>query len=89
MMPNVRTTVTLDSDSEALIRKRMRERNLSFKQALNEAIREGAASSRSPRGPFRTSTAHLGLPTVSLDRALQVAAELEDEELVRKMRADK
>lgn len=85
----MRTTVTLDSDSEALIRKRMRERNLSFKQALNEAIREGAAGPRSPDGRFCTMTAHLGLPVVGLDRALQVAAELEDEELVRKMRADK
>jgi hypothetical protein len=35
----VRTTVTLDADTEALLRRRMRERGLSFKQALNDAIR--------------------------------------------------
>lgn len=29
----------------------------------------------------------MGEPTVNLDRALQVVAELEDDELIRKMRA--
>jgi hypothetical protein len=84
----VRTTVTLDSDVEALLRKRMRERGLSFKQALNEVLRQGLTETQPPR-PFRTPTARLGLPKVNLDRALQLAAELEDEDLVRKMRAGK
>ena len=80
--------MTLDSDTEALIRRRMREQGVSFKQALNDAIRDGVAPGRRKRR-FRTATADLGLPAVSLDRALQLAAELEDEELVRKMRAGK
>jgi hypothetical protein len=83
----VRTTVTLDPDTEALIRRRMRERHLSFKDAINDAIRQGLAPGR--RQEFRTATADLGLPTVNLDRALQVAGELEDEELVRKSRVGK
>ncbi len=84
----MRTTVTLDSDTEALIRKRMRDHGVSFKQALNDAIRAGLGPPvRKKR--FRTATADLGLPAVSLDRALQLAAELEDEELMRKMRAGK
>jgi hypothetical protein len=37
----VRTTVTLDPDVERLIRNAMRERGLSFKEALNEAARKG------------------------------------------------
>lgn len=83
----MRTTVTLDPDTEALIRKRMRERRVSFKQALNDAIRDGLA----PRAynPFQTPTSDMGLPAVNLDRALALAAELEDEELVRRMRAGK
>lgn len=83
-------TVTLDSDTEALLRRRMRERKVSFKQALNDAIREGSrqpAQRRKER--FRTATAALGLPAVNLDRALQLAGELEGEELVRKMRTGK
>ncbi|MFN2495179.1 MAG: hypothetical protein ABR608_04625 [Pseudonocardiaceae bacterium] len=78
----MRTTVTLDPDTAALIQQRMRERGISFKQALNEAIRAGATKNHGE--PFRTATAALGVPTVNLDRALQLAAELEDEELVRK-----
>lgn len=83
----MRTTVTLDPDTAALVRRRMRERGISFKQALNESIRAGTAEER--EAPFRTATAPLGVPAVNLDRALQVAAELEDEELLRKMRVGK
>ncbi|MDQ3304929.1 MAG: antitoxin [Actinomycetota bacterium] len=85
----MRTTVTLDPDAEALLRRRMRQRGVSFKQALNDAIREAAAGKGTRREAFRTTTTRLGLPTVNLDRALQVAAELEDEELVRRMRVGK
>ncbi|MHB1599403.1 MAG: antitoxin [Acidimicrobiales bacterium] len=84
----MRTTVTLDPDTELLLRRRIRERGVSFKQALNDALREGLGQ---PHGgaPFRTPTANLGLPSVSLDRALRVLGELEDEELIRKQRAGK
>jgi hypothetical protein len=83
----VRTTVTLDPDTAALIEQRMRERGVTFKQALNDAIRAGAAPPSTT--PFRTETADLGTPSVNLDRALQVAADLEDDELIRRMRVGK
>ena len=85
----MRTTVTLDPDTEVLLRKRMRERGVSFKQALNDAIRESLAPRIGVARPFHTETADLGLPSVNLDRALALAAELEDEELVRRSRAGK
>lgn len=81
----MRTTVTLDDDTLALIRRRMSERGVSFKTALNDAIRDGALGKPQPAG-FTTRTADLGVPTVNLDRALQLAADLEDEELLRKQR---
>lgn len=80
--------MTLDPDTEALVRRRMRERGLSFKEVLNDAVRAGLAPGRE-RATFRTPTADLGVPTVNLDRALALAGELEDEELVRKQRAGK
>jgi hypothetical protein len=87
MMRQMRTTVTLDPDTVALVRQRMRERGVSFKVALNDAIREGLA----PRagGGFRTPTADLGRPVVNLDRALELAGDLEDEVRVRKQRVGK
>jgi type II secretory pathway component PulF len=80
----VRTTVTLDADTEQLIRQRMRERRVTFKQALNDAIRDGLSGPRTQAG-FRTKTVSMGQPAVPLDRALQLAGELEDAELIRRM----
>lgn len=82
----MRTTVTLDPDTAALVQERMREHGITFKQALNDAVRAGAGAAREP---FRTATAELGIPTVNLDRALRLAAELEDEELIRRTRVGK
>jgi hypothetical protein len=83
----MRTTVTLDPDTESIIRQLMASRHVSFKQALNDAIRAGANPHRSPS--FSTRTKHMGISRVNLDRALQLAGELEDEELVRRGRAGK
>jgi hypothetical protein len=81
----MRTTVTLDPDTEQIIRRQMAERGVSFKQAVNDAIRNGVRP-QADREPFRTRTASMGRSTVNLDRALSVAADLEDEELLRRMR---
>ena len=84
----MRTTVTLEPDTDAIVRRLMRDRGLSFKQALNEAIRAGA---RRPgeRRAFRTRTFDMGAPAIPLDKALRLAADLEDEELIRKLAARK
>jgi len=81
----MRTTVTLDADTEQIIRRRMREHGVSFKEAINEAIRAGVRHAAA--APFRTEPASMGRSSVNLDRALQVAADVEDDELVRRMRA--
>ncbi len=74
--------MTLDPDVEALVRRAMQDRKLSFKQALNEAIRAGLA----PAGaPFETPVFPMGDPKIALDKALAVAGRLEDEELVRRL----
>ena len=78
----MRTTVTLDPDVEAVLRTAMRERGLSFKEALNDAVRRGLAP---PREDFRTSTFEMGPPSVPVVKALAMAAEIEDEEIARKL----
>lgn len=80
----MRTTVTLDADSERIIRQRMSEQRVSFKQALNDLVREGRASIDGTL-EFRTTIRSMGLPTVALDKALQLAGMLEDEEFLRRM----
>lgn len=83
----MRTTVTLDPDVEALLRKTMRARGEPFKQVLNAAIRDGlrAGSARAPSRKFRQRTFKLGKPLVDLTKALSLAAELEDAETVSRM----
>lgn len=81
----MRTTVTLDDDAEQVVRRRMRDRRVGFKQALNDAIRAGAPAEQ--QASFRTPTARLGQASLDLDKALQLAGELEDAELLRKLRA--
>jgi hypothetical protein len=80
----MRTTITLDADTDALIKRAMRERGLSFKQAVNDAIRAGLAP-RAERTPYRITPVAMGQPVVPLTKALQLAAELEDDEIVRKL----
>jgi hypothetical protein len=86
MMRLMRTTITLEPDTDALVRRLMRERGLSFKQAVNEAIRAGAPGA-GRRRTFRTPTFDMGRPAVPVEHALRLAGELEDEELVRKLAA--
>ncbi len=81
----MRTTVTLDPDVALLVRARMAERDHSFKRALNDLIRAGNLAA-TPR-PFRTDPVAMGRPKVDLDRALQLAAQLEDDESIRRMRS--
>ena len=84
----MRTTVTLDPDTDALVRRLMVERRISFKRALNEAIRAGAEPASATQHSS-TRVHKMGEPRIDLDRALQIAGGLEDEELLRKMRMAK
>ena len=83
----MRTTVTLDPDTDALVKRLMRERGISFKEAVNYAIRAGIGD----RGaPAPTPTFRMGYdPTVAWDKALRLAGQLEDEELARRLAARK
>ena len=75
----VRTTVTLDPDVAALVRRAMQERGLTFKQALNDAVRAGVASA-ADRSPAEFPTYDMGPPLVDVTKALRLAGELEDQE---------
>jgi Ribbon-helix-helix protein, copG family len=81
----MRTTVTIDPDLDAKFRRIARERGISFKEALNAALREGLGAHASTRR-YRLTARPLGLrPGIDLDRALRLASALEDEETVRKL----
>ena len=79
---DVRTIVMPDPDVQAIVRGAMRERGVSFKEALNGAVGRGVA----PTGvAFRTPTFDMGMPAVPLTKALSLAADLEDQQIVRRL----
>lgn len=83
----MRTTVTIDPDVEALLSRAMKQKGLSFKEALNAALRLGlmrdqsrkASSAKLPTFDMRQRA------DVNLDKALHLVSELEDEETLRKL----
>ncbi len=82
----MRTTVTLDPDVAAKLQQAARERGVSFKAALNDAVRSGLTAGAAPSRRFRVNAQPLGVrPGVDLDKALSLSGELEDAEVVRKL----
>ena len=90
MMSFMRTTVTLDADVAVKLKALARQRGISFKQALNQAVRAGLRTRRQPPPSLTRYTQPMGLrPGINLDKALQLASALEDEEIVRKLEVRK
>ena len=87
----MRTTVTLDPDVAAKLKETARERGLSFKETLNGAIRRGFERGEPKSQPYRLPTPQRleAKPGVNLDKALQLAGELEDAETMRKLQLGK
>lgn len=89
----MRTTVTLDPDVAAKLKETARDRGISFKEALNGAVRRGfeRGEARAKPKPYRLPPAQRmeARPGVNLVKALQLAGELEDAETIRKMRMGK
>ncbi len=82
----MRTTVTLEPDLAARVRELARERRISFKAAINSALRAGLDLETRQGRPYREETRDLGVqPGVDLTKALQLAAALEDEETIRQL----
>lgn len=82
----MRTTVTIDPDLAVKLRRIARERGISFQDALNAVLRAGIGPQAGTARPYRLRARSLKLRAgVDLDRALRLAATLEDEEIVRKL----
>lgn len=83
----MRTTVVLDPDVDARLRALARERGVPLRVVLNDALRAGLSPARTGAAPpYVLPSRRLGLrPGINVDKALALASELEDEEIVRKL----
>ena len=82
----MRTTLTID---DGLLRQKALDSGKPFKQVVNETLRAGLAQpAPRPRQPYRCPTFSVGAlaPGVDLSKATLLAAQLDDDALIDKLR---
>lgn len=82
----MRTTLTIEDGLDRKLRRLAARRGESYKETVNEALREGLLVLERPlkRRPFETAARSLGLlPGVDYDKVGQLADEVEDEASLR------
>jgi hypothetical protein len=85
----MRTTLTLEPDVAERLQKEIRRSGRGMKATINEALRRGLGMGRTPLQPsrFEVEPHAFGFkPGIDLDRANQLADELEAEEVSRTLR---
>ena len=82
----MRTTVDIDAHLLKRLRDAAHEQGISFKELLNRVLRKGIAEPPAGRRePYRCPTFSLGRALYPLDKALALAASLEEEEVARRL----
>jgi hypothetical protein len=84
----MRTTIDIDPHLLKRLRDEAHRRGVPFKEVLTATLRRGLdAGSRGSRRRYRCPTYAMGSPAdvLNLDRALTLAAGLEDAEISRKL----
>ena len=85
----MRTTLTLDADVARTLKAAVRRRRVTFKEAVNHALRAGLGmeSRRGPRAAFAVKPHSGGFkPGIDPHKLNKLAAELEDEAVVVRAR---
>jgi len=84
----MRTTVRIDDDLMRLLKQRAHREGTSLTRLINHVLRHGISALRQgskPSRPYREKTFRMGEPRVPLDKALALAASLEDQETREKL----
>ena len=83
----MRTTLTIDDKIALALKERAYESGKSFKQVVNETLRAGLENGKPKKRRYRVRPVSMGQARhgIELDKANRVAADLEDDELVRKL----
>ncbi len=80
----MRTTVRIDDDLMLQLKQRAHREGTSLTKLLNRLLRRGFSAAGKEDGPveeYREKTFSMGAPKVNLDKALALAALMEDEEV--------
>jgi len=77
----MRTTLTLDPDVAAMLKKEMRQQKATLKETINKALRAGLQApphAGAPPQPYRMGTLSLGKLLINIDCASEALALLDD-----------
>ena len=85
MMSYMRTTLRIDDDLLRELRQRAEAQKVPLTKLVNQALRQALASRPAKRVAYREKVHSMGTPKVNLDKALAIAAAMEDEEVARKL----
>jgi hypothetical protein len=78
----MRTTLTIDDDVAAELERLRRQRDASFRDLVNEALRRGLRDMSAPprkHKPFRTQAFSMGEQLINIDNVAEALAYLEGE----------
>jgi hypothetical protein len=84
----MRTTLTIDDHLMEELKALAYNSGRPLKKVINDTLRTGLACGRDlrPSKPYRCKTFKMGYPpNLNLDKALDIAAALEDDETARKL----
>lgn len=81
----MRTTVDIEAPLLKRLRVEAKRRGVSFKDLLQGLIRRGLQELPAHRARYRVPARAMGKPEIGLDKALAIAAALEDEEVTREL----
>ena len=84
----MRTTLRIDDDLLDRLKARALAEKVSLTRIINRVIKAGLASGSAPtrrRQPYRERVHAMGAPRLALDKALALAAVLEDDEIAREL----
>ena len=88
----MRTTVRVDDDLLEEVRTQARRERVSLTRMFNRVLKAGlrpGGARRPATTAYRERVHAMGVPRVPLDKALGLAAAIEDEEIVRELMARK
>ena len=87
----MRTTLTIDDSIDRKLKQLAMESGRSYKHVVNEMLRRGLSVNEYPKQKYRLKPSSLGEPSPGYDltKSLQLADQLEDDELLRKLKQRK
>ena len=83
----MRTTLNIDDELLRQLKQQSVKSRVPLRRLVNSTLRKGLAETKPVRAktPYRCPTFPMGEPRIGLDKALALAASLEDAEVLREL----